>query len=92
VVEDEYFIGISDEDALIEAGFTVVAIATNAAEGIRLAVVEMPDLVLMDIRLGEGPDGVRPPLKSFSALEFGVSLRLRIPTMQSSNEPRPPNH
>src|ERR1700710_749214 len=58
IVEDEYLIGISAEDALIAAGFTVLAVATNAAEAIRLAVAETPDLVLMDIRLGEGPDGI----------------------------------
>jgi DNA-binding NarL/FixJ family response regulator len=59
VVEDEYFVALASEDALAEAGFEVVGVATTAEEAVALAGAERPDVVLMDIRLAGGPrDGV----------------------------------
>ncbi len=39
-------------------GFSVLAIAASASDAITRAKTEKPDLVLMDIRLGKGLDGI----------------------------------
>jgi DNA-binding NarL/FixJ family response regulator len=58
IVEDDYFVGLQNEDMLIKAGFAVVGIATNGEYALSLAAQEQPDLVLMDIRLAQGDDGI----------------------------------
>jgi CheY-like chemotaxis protein len=57
-VEDEYFVALDIEDALSSVGFSIVGIATTAEDAIRLAQAEMPDMVLMDIRLAGARDGI----------------------------------
>lgn len=39
-------------------GYTVAGIATNADEALKMVENKSPDLVLMDINLGEGPNGI----------------------------------
>jgi DNA-binding response OmpR family regulator len=58
VVEDEYLVATEIEAGLIERGFDVVGIATTAADAIRLAKAERPTLIVMDIRLAGGRDGI----------------------------------
>jgi DNA-binding NarL/FixJ family response regulator len=58
VVEDDYFVGLQNEDILTKAGFSVVGIATTADYALALAAREKPDLVLMDIRLAYSGDGI----------------------------------
>ncbi|MBX6375193.1 MAG: response regulator [Acetobacteraceae bacterium] len=61
IVEDEYFVALASEDALLEAGFGVVGVAATAEDAVALAGAERPDLVLMDIRLappGAARDGI----------------------------------
>jgi DNA-binding NarL/FixJ family response regulator len=43
---------------LEEFGYRVSAIATNAIDAIEIATDKKPDLVLMDIKLGKGLDGI----------------------------------
>lgn len=58
IVEDDVFIRFDLMNHLMSAGHTVVGTADSAAEAVRLAERERPDLVLMDVRLvGEG-DGI----------------------------------
>lgn len=73
VVEDEYFVALSAEDALSAAGFTVVGIATTADEAATMAASERPDLVLMDVRLAGSRDGID------AAAE--ILARLSIPSL-----------
>lgn len=62
IVEDDWFIAM-DIKALVEAvGHEVVGIATSAAEAVATAIEELPDLVLMDIRLVGPADGVEAAL------------------------------
>lgn len=63
IVEDDYFVGLQNEDMLIKAGFEVVGIATNSEYALSLAAQEQPDLVLMDIRLAQAGDGVEAASK-----------------------------
>jgi DNA-binding NarL/FixJ family response regulator len=58
VVEDEWFISMEIETTLEDAGYTVVGVAVNADEAVRMAEMYRPDLVLMDIRLQGGSDGI----------------------------------
>jgi CheY-like chemotaxis protein len=58
IVEDDYFVGLDAEEALVAAGFTVVGTAVTAEEAVELAGAERPDLVLMDIRLAGARDGI----------------------------------
>jgi two-component system, response regulator PdtaR len=58
IVEDEFFISLDTKALLQSLGHTVVAIAVSADEAVRLAEKELPDLVLMDIRLIGARDGI----------------------------------
>jgi CheY-like chemotaxis protein len=58
IVEDELFVAL-DLHAMLEAnGHDIVGIAVAAEEAVALAARELPDLVLMDIRLAGARDGV----------------------------------
>ena len=46
------------QDALRELGCDVIGWATNAADAERLASVRIPDVILMDLRLKAGEDGI----------------------------------
>ena len=58
IVEDEFLIAMTAEEALEEAGFTVVGIADTYEAAIRLAEECRPHLVIMDIRLKSPKDGI----------------------------------
>ncbi len=58
VVEDEAPIAMEIEDQLKELGYHPVGPASSLAKALEIAGRERPDLVLMDIHLGEGDDGV----------------------------------
>jgi CheY-like chemotaxis protein len=58
IVEDDFLIAEGMRHACHEAGYDVVGVATDAAQAISIAQGERPDLVLMDIRLSGGSDGV----------------------------------
>lgn len=58
IVEDNWLISIELEIALSQAGFEVVGIATNMTDAVRLCEMMQPEVVLMDIRLAGGDDGI----------------------------------
>jgi CheY-like chemotaxis protein len=58
IVEDEALVAMATSQLLEDAGYEVVGMAADTAQAIRLAERERPDLVLMDIRLRGGDDGV----------------------------------
>jgi DNA-binding NarL/FixJ family response regulator len=59
IVEDEYFVSLALEEAIISAGYEVVGIATEADQAIRMGAEWLPDLIMMDIRLARGSDGIQ---------------------------------
>jgi DNA-binding NarL/FixJ family response regulator len=67
IVEDNYLISAEMEIALSDAGCSVVGVAASADEAVRLALAAIPDLVVMDIRLQDGGDGVDVALQIFAA-------------------------
>lgn len=58
IVEDEFLIALTAEAELVEAGFIVVGKAANYEKALELARSARPDIVLMDVRLGAGRDGI----------------------------------
>ena len=58
IVEDEFLIAAECEWILADAGHEVVGIAADEQQAISLAERARPDLVLMDIRLARGGDGI----------------------------------
>lgn len=58
IVEDESIVALDLEARLVRMGYQVVGIAFSGEEAIRLAAQNRPTLVLMDIRLRGGMDGV----------------------------------
>jgi CheY-like chemotaxis protein len=58
IVEDEMFVAMDIEAAVIKAGHKVIGFAGTAERAVALADEMRPDLVLMDIRLPGDRDGV----------------------------------
>jgi CheY-like chemotaxis protein len=58
VVEDELFVAWHIEGLLQEADFEVCAIASSGMEAVETAHKVCPDVVVMDINLGDGIDGI----------------------------------
>jgi two-component system cell cycle sensor histidine kinase/response regulator CckA len=73
IVEDELIVAADIASRLTRLGYVVVGQADQAEEAVRLAGELRPDLVLMDIRLRGGGDGVK------AAEE--IRRRLRLPVI-----------
>lgn len=58
VVEDERIIAKGIEKRLKGLGYDVVGLVSTGEEAVQKATELRPDLILMDIRLGPGMDGV----------------------------------
>jgi diguanylate cyclase (GGDEF)-like protein len=58
VVEDEALIAYDIESVLVGFGYRVPAMASNTEEALRAVTAFRPDLVLLDMRLKGGDDGV----------------------------------
>jgi len=59
IVEDEALIAEELKGRLTRLGFRVIDMVDSADEGVAIATSELPDLVLMDIRLRGAKDGVQ---------------------------------
>ena len=59
IVEDEGLIAEELKERLSDFGFSVIASVDSAEESIAIATRELPDLILMDIRLRGEKDGVQ---------------------------------
>ncbi|CUX72207.1 MULTISPECIES: response regulator [Agrobacterium] len=57
IIDDEPLIALDLENLLIDAGFKVVGVAKNGAEGLELAVRHAPDFVVSEIQFKDGTDG-----------------------------------
>ena len=58
IVEDEMINALSLKKELQRAGFQVCGMAANSAAALAGVAEKRPDLVLMDINLGTGPNGI----------------------------------
>ena len=66
VAEDEALIRMDLVEMLQEAGYTVVAQATNGEDAIALAIEHRPDLAILDVKM--------PMLDGISAAEKIISI------------------
>src|SRR5713226_8654126 len=76
IVEDDYLVALQFENALTEAGYDVVDIASTAEEAVQLIPDHQPELVLMDVRLAGPRDGIQAAaeiLDRFGIRSFFVS-------------------
>ena len=79
VVEDDAFIRLDLMTHLMAAGHAIVGTADSAAEAVRLAERERPDLVLMDVRLvgdGDGIEAATEIWRRFSVRSLFISANL----------------
>jgi two-component system, response regulator PdtaR len=70
IVEDDFLIAAQMEAALTEAGFEVAGVATTADEAVALGARRRPALVVMDVRLVGGRDGIDAAIELFE--EHGI--------------------
>ena len=58
IVEDEVMIAMTLEAMVEDFGHEVCGVASTGEEGVRQALATKPDVILMDINLGAGIDGI----------------------------------
>lgn len=72
VVEDEAVIAMDLQAILIDLGYDVPEITTSGMEAVQQAMLIKPDLVLMDIHLGDEMDGIDAAAQIIESLEIPV--------------------
>jgi two-component sensor histidine kinase len=58
IVEDETIVALDIKNMVISLGYQVVAMAHDSDQAIQQAGIKKPDLILMDMKLGENFEGV----------------------------------
>lgn len=58
IVEDELIFALDLKQTLTSMGYRVLGLASTQVDAVKQAVEKRPDLVLMDINLGAGGDGI----------------------------------
>ena len=58
IIEDEFFVAWNLQSILSSLNFEVCDIASDAESGVDLAIRQEAELLLVDVNLGGGPDGV----------------------------------
>ena len=92
VVEDELWAALDMEWVVRKLGHEVVGPAATADEAIRLAEAEVPDLVLMDIRLANDTDGVTAAIeirRRFGIASLFVSAHGELATRRRAQAAEP---
>lgn len=72
IVEDEVIVAMTLEDVLQKLGYQVAGAVTNGPDAIQMVGEEMPDLVLMDIRLDGPMDGIEAATRISSLYSIPV--------------------
>lgn len=72
VVEDEVVIAMDLQATLIDLGYAVPEIITSGVEAVQKALTIKPDLVLMDIHLGDEIDGIDAAAQIVELLEIPI--------------------
>jgi light-regulated signal transduction histidine kinase (bacteriophytochrome) len=90
IVEDEAIVAQNLRETLVKLGYAVAGMARNGEDALRLARERRPDVVLMDIRLADGLNGVetaerlqgvhRAPVVYVTAFTTDVALEQAIAT------------
>ncbi|MEC5325736.1 response regulator [Aurantimonas sp. A3-2-R12] len=72
IVDDEYFVAWHLEALLQDLEFNVCDIAGDCESAVKSAIDFAPDLILMDVNLGGGPDGVETVRRIFQRRQVPV--------------------
>ncbi len=72
IVEDKIIVARDLQQMVESYGYTVAGIASNGAEAYSLALQIKPDLILMDIMLGAGEDGIATAMKIKDELDTAI--------------------
>ena len=59
IVEDEFIVGLHLESILERLGHEVVGVVAEEGEALHIVATERPDLIVTDIHLARGGDGLR---------------------------------
>jgi len=70
IVEDETLIALDLQAIVLAAGYPLAGVAQDGAQAHRLASEARPSLVIMDIRLARGSDGIEAAKQIFES--FGI--------------------
>ncbi|WP_206027022.1 response regulator [Jiella endophytica] len=82
IVDDDFLIATFLEDICLDTGADVVGVAHKAETAVELALARKPDVILMDVRLGPGADGVEAAAEIQETL-----LDVKVIFVTGSNEP-----
>ena len=72
IVEDEGVVALELQECLAQMGYTVPAVVATGEEAVAKALEVVPDLVLMDIRLRGGMDGIEAGRRIMDAQRIPV--------------------
>ncbi|MBF0526536.1 MAG: response regulator [Deltaproteobacteria bacterium] len=72
LVEDEFIIARNIQRDVTDLGYQVCGIAATGEEAVKLAAEEKPDLILMDIMLAGGMDGIQ------AAQQIGIQCAIPV--------------
>src|SRR5216684_391533 len=87
IVEDDYLVALQFENALTEAGYDVVDIASTAEEAVQLIPDHKPELVLMDVRLAGPRDGIQAAAEILDRIEVEADRKAWYPTARRRRRP-----
>ena len=59
IVEDEFIVGLHLESIFERLGHEVVGVVADEAEALHLVATEQPDLIVTDVHLARGGDGLK---------------------------------
>ncbi len=85
VVEDNYFVALTIENTLLDAGYEVLAVVDSGEAALACVATARPDLVLMDIRLAGKLDGIETAItlhdqgivSLFASAHFDAAMKAR---------------
>ena len=72
VVEDERIVALDLKMSLEDMGYVVTGMGASESEALQLAAHHQPDMVLMDINLGAGGDGIHAAQRIMTDLDIPV--------------------
>jgi DNA-binding response OmpR family regulator len=80
IVDDSRFLRVANERALVKAGYEVIT-AADGEEGLRLAIEQKPDLVVLDMLLPKlsGPEVLRALRKNPETAAIPVMVLTSLP-------------
>ncbi|MBN8504771.1 MAG: EAL domain-containing protein [Burkholderiales bacterium] len=72
LVEDERIVALDLKMSLEDMGYVVTGMGASEDEAVRMAIDHQPDMVLMDINLGAGGDGINAAQRIMTDLDIPV--------------------